>query len=104
LVVLDLYSGTGAMGIEALSRGAGRAIFVENDAGALLALKENLGRLGIVDQATVLETTVERARPRLVKLAPFDLVIADAPWRIAQEAAELVARQSRRLVATDGRV
>jgi 16S rRNA (guanine(966)-N(2))-methyltransferase RsmD len=104
LVVLDLYSGTGAMGIEALSRGAARATFVENDAAALRALKENLGRLGIVDQATVLETTVERARPRLVKLAPFDLVVADAPWRIAQEAAELVARQTRGLVASDGRV
>jgi 16S rRNA (guanine966-N2)-methyltransferase len=104
LVVLDLYSGTGAMGIEALSRGATRAIFVEHDGGALRALKDNLGRLGIAGQATVLETTVEHARPRLAKLAPFDLVIADAPWRIAQEAAELVARQTRGLIASEGRV
>ncbi len=104
LVVLDLYSGTGAMGIEALSRGATRAVFVESDAGALRALRDNLTRLGITGQATVLETTVERARPHLAKLSPFDLVIADAPWRIAQEAAELVAQQSRGLVASDGRV
>src|SRR5215471_10087057 len=62
LVVVDLYAGTGAMGIEALSRGAARAIFVESDAGALHALRQNLDHLGIADQATVLETTVERAR------------------------------------------
>jgi 16S rRNA (guanine(966)-N(2))-methyltransferase RsmD len=104
LVVLDLFSGTGAMGIESLSRGAARAVFVESDPGALRALTENLTRLGVTGQATVLATTVERSRPRLEKLAPFDLVIADAPWRIAQEAAELVAQQCRGLVARDGRV
>ena len=105
LVVVDLYAGTGAMGIEALSRGgAARAIFVESDAGALRALRQNLDHLGIADQATVLETTVERAGPRLAKLAPFDLVIADAPWRIAQQAAEVVARLSRGLVTNHGRV
>jgi 16S rRNA (guanine(966)-N(2))-methyltransferase RsmD len=104
LSVLDLYSGTGAMGIESLSRGATRAVFVESDAAALRALKENLTRLGIAEQATVLAATVERSRPRLEKLAPFDLVLADAPWRIAQEAAERVAQVCRGLVATGGRV
>jgi 16S rRNA (guanine966-N2)-methyltransferase len=104
LVVLDLYSGTGAMGIEAISRGATRAVFVESDAGALRALKDNLTRLGIAGQGTVLETTVERARPRIEKLSPFDLVLADAPWPIAQEAAERVAQLCRGLVASDGRV
>ncbi len=104
LSVLDLYAGTGAMGIEALSRGATRAVFVESDAGAQRALRDNLTKLGITGQATVLETTVERAGPRLAKLGPFDLVLADAPWPIAQEAAERVAQLSRGLVARDGRV
>jgi 16S rRNA (guanine(966)-N(2))-methyltransferase RsmD len=104
LSVLDLYAGTGALGIEALSRGAARAVFVEPDAAALRALRDNLTRLGIAGQATVIDTTLERAGPRIQKHAPFDLVMADAPWRIAQEAAERVAQQSRDLVASDGRV
>lgn len=104
LAVLDVYAGTGALGIEALSRGAERAVFVESDAGALRALRDNLTRLGIIGQATVIDATLERAGPRLRKHGPFDLVIADAPWRIAQEAAERVAQQSRGLLASDARV
>ena len=45
--VLDLFAGTGALGIEALSRGAVRAVFVESDAGAVRALTENLAALGL---------------------------------------------------------
>src|ERR1700674_233430 len=45
--VLDLFAGTGALGIEALSRGAGRVVFVERDRAAALALSENLEALGI---------------------------------------------------------
>jgi 16S rRNA (guanine966-N2)-methyltransferase len=104
LMALDLYAGTGAMGIEAISRGARHAVFVEHDPSALRALRDNLARLGIAGQATLLDTTVERSRARLEKLAPFDLVLADAPWPIAQEAAERVAQLCRGLVATDGRV
>ena len=95
LVVVDLYAGTGAMGIEALSRGAARAVFVESDAGALRSLKENLTRLGITGQATVLETTVERARPRLTKLAPFDLVHARAVLMHLPSPGQVVARLAR---------
>jgi 16S rRNA (guanine966-N2)-methyltransferase len=104
LSVLDVYAGTGALGIEALSRGAARAVFVESDAGALRALRDNLTRLGIAGQATVIDTSLERAAPRLQKHAPFDLVVADAPWRIAQEAAERVVEQSRGLLSSDARI
>jgi 16S rRNA (guanine966-N2)-methyltransferase len=104
LSVLDLFAGTGALGIEALSRGAVRAVFVESDAQALRALRENLDRLGIADQATVIDSTVERAGIRLKKHAPFDLVIADAPWRMAQEAAESVVKHSRGLLAEEARI
>src|SRR5512144_2567254 len=90
LRVLDLYAGTGAMGIEALSRGAGHAVFVESDAAAAKAIRDNVERLGLTGQTTLLTAVVERARPRLEKLGPFDLVLADSPWRIAQEAAERV--------------
>src|ERR1022692_5050286 len=47
--VLDLFAGTGALGIEALSRGAARAVFVERDAGALEALRANLVGLGLAE-------------------------------------------------------
>src|SRR5262252_2407171 len=65
LSVLDLYAGTGALGIEALSRGARHAVFVESDAGAVRAIRENLTRLGLAGQTTLVTSTVERARPRL---------------------------------------
>jgi 16S rRNA (guanine966-N2)-methyltransferase len=53
-VVLDCFAGTGSMGLECLSRGAKRAIFVERDRGALRALKENIASLGVGDRAVIL--------------------------------------------------
>src|ERR1700712_2454901 len=54
-VVLDLYAGTGALGIEALSRGAARAVFVDDDKVACQVLRDNLRLLGLSGRATVLE-------------------------------------------------
>ena len=51
--VADLFAGSGAMGIEALSRGASRAVFVESDSSALRAIEENLESTGLADQAVV---------------------------------------------------
>lgn len=51
--VLDLYAGSGAIGIEALSRGAARCDFVEHDRRALAAIRENLGRAGVEDRGSV---------------------------------------------------
>jgi len=53
-VVLDCFSGTGSMGLECLSRGARRALFVERDRGALKGLKENIKALGVEDRAEIL--------------------------------------------------
>lgn len=80
--VLDLFAGTGALGIEALSRGAVHATFVENARPALRALRQNLDALALDDAATeVLPITVERA----LKTAPwppecFDLIFLDPPY------------------------
>ena len=82
-VVLDLFAGTGALGIEALSRGARRATFVERDRVALGAVRANLDRTGLSDRAEVVAGDalefVRRPRPEDVG-APFDLVLLDPPY------------------------
>jgi 16S rRNA (guanine966-N2)-methyltransferase len=52
--VLDCFSGSGSMGLECLSRGAAKAIFIERDRGALKALKQNIADLGVTDRALIL--------------------------------------------------
>jgi 16S rRNA (guanine966-N2)-methyltransferase len=79
--VLDLYAGTGALGLEALSRGAVRAVFVERGKDALAALAHNVRALGQEARARVLAVPVERAvRALLLEGARFDLVFADPPY------------------------
>jgi 16S rRNA (guanine966-N2)-methyltransferase len=102
--VVDVYAGTGAMGIEALSRGARHATFIESDKEAARAIRYNLEALGVLEQATLIESTVEKAGPRLEKRAPFDLVLADPPWDIARDAALAVARLVKPMLAPGARV
>jgi 16S rRNA (guanine(966)-N(2))-methyltransferase RsmD len=78
-VVLDLYAGSGAIGIEALSRGASRCDFVEQDRRALAALRENLGRAGVGDRASVHPFEVSRYLG-LPNPDPCDLVFLDPPY------------------------
>ncbi len=79
--VLDLYAGTGALGIEALSRGAREAVFVERARSALQVLRRNLDELGLRDRSRVVEADLSRGlRPIAAKLGTFDLVLADPPY------------------------
>lgn len=79
--VLDLYAGSGALGIEALSRSDGEATFVEADPQAIEAIRENLDRTRLQDRARVTQARVERWR------APagmtYTLVLADPPYHDA---------------------
>lgn len=75
-VFLDAYAGSGSVGIEALSRGAKRAIFVEKHPKALVALRANLASLGLVHRATVITTAVSRALPN----QPADIIFLDPPY------------------------
>lgn len=77
--VLDLFAGTGAMGIEALSRGAAEVVFVERSPGAVAALGQNLEIAGVTDRARVVTTDVLR----YLEGCPdhFDLAIVDPPYR-----------------------
>jgi 16S rRNA (guanine966-N2)-methyltransferase len=77
-VVLDLFAGTGALGLEALSRGAASACFVENGRIALGLLDQNIGLTGMADRAQVLRRDVRRLS--LVPDAPATLVFMDPPY------------------------
>jgi 16S rRNA (guanine966-N2)-methyltransferase len=78
--VLDLYAGSGALGIEALSRGAAHATFVESSRTALAAIRHNLAELGLYAETTVVPLPVERSRPALKTGAPYGLVFCAPPW------------------------
>ena len=79
--VLDLFAGTGALGIEALSRGASDAVFVERSREALRALRKNLAELELEDRAHVVERDLARGLgSRVLESERFDLVFADPPY------------------------
>lgn len=77
--VLDLYAGTGAIGIEALSRGANHADFVEMTAPAAAVIRENLERTQLSERGAVYRQSVQSYLHR--KTTPYDLLILDPPYR-----------------------
>jgi 16S rRNA (guanine966-N2)-methyltransferase len=102
LRVLDLYAGTGALSLEALSRGAAHATLVEQDAKAAQVIERNARELGCAERCTLLRDDVARALPRLG--GPFDLVFSDPPYalRAARDTVDALARLG--LIAPQGRV
>ena len=102
--VVDLYAGSGALGLEALSRGARHVTLVEADKGAAQVIRKNAAGWGADAQLRVLECPVTRARGALGSIAPIDLVLADPPWKVAQAAALEVARAVVGLLAPGARV
>ncbi len=75
-LVADLYAGSGAIGIEALSRGAARCVFVERDRTALRSLDENIDALGLDDRSRVLRADAMSVAPTI----DADIVFADPPY------------------------
>lgn len=81
--VLDLFAGTGALGIEALSRGAARAVFVDSAPAAVATVRENLRRTKLEERATVRRADALRTvGPAAREEGPFDLVLVDPPYRL----------------------
>lgn len=98
--VLDLYAGSGALGIEALSRGAESAVFVERDARAIAAVERNLAAVGV--EATVLRQDVLRFLARAD--GTWDLVFCDPPYDSASRLAGPLAERLPALIADDARI
>jgi 16S rRNA (guanine(966)-N(2))-methyltransferase RsmD len=79
--VLDLFAGSGAAGIEALSRGAARAVFVDRDAAAIRTIRANLERTGLTERADVRAgDALAYLRADAGRAGPFDLVVVDPPY------------------------
>jgi 16S rRNA (guanine966-N2)-methyltransferase len=98
--VLDLYAGSGALGIEALSRGAGNAVFVERDAQAVAAIERNLAAVGV--EANLVRQDVVRFLARAD--GAFDLVFCDPPYDSAAGLAGPLAEHLPALCAEDARI
>lgn len=97
--VLDLFAGSGALGLEALSRGAAEVAFCESDAKAVSVIKGNLATIGA--RAVVWAGPVERTLAA-VKGAPFDLVLADPPYPLEAPAIEAFLDQLTKGWLSDG--
>jgi 16S rRNA (guanine966-N2)-methyltransferase len=78
LVVADLFAGSGALGLEALSRGAAHCLFVDSDAEAIRAIRRNCEALGASDRVDVRHQRAEQSAP---PVKPCDLIFLDPPYR-----------------------
>jgi len=87
VIFADAYAGTGAVGIEALSRGAARAIFIEQSRIAAIVIRENLKALGIESRARVLHGRVTA----MLKKVRADIVFLDPPYELEREYASALA-------------
>jgi 16S rRNA (guanine966-N2)-methyltransferase len=98
--VLDLYAGSGAMGLEALSRGAASVVFVESDPDAVRAIERNLDKLRLTG-ATVLRATATTGLAQEAAAGrKYDLVLADPPYAMTDF--DPLARYFSRVLAEDG--
>ncbi len=88
--VMDAFAGTGALGIEALSRGAAHVTFVERDRRAIALIGENLGRCGIVEGYAMIRGGIE-AFAQAAPTRPFDVILLDPPYEQPDLCATLTA-------------
>ena len=98
--VLDLYAGSGAMGLEALSRGATAVVFVESDPEAVRAIERNLDKLGLTGARVVRHDVVTGLGQEVGAARKYDLVLADPPYDMTDY--DSLSRYLSRVLADDG--
>ena len=100
--VLDGFAGTGAVGLEAMSRGARSVTFVEHDTRALAPLRENVARCGVENACAIIRGDFLGLTERRPDIGTFDLVLLDPPYDFHDLGAVLA--QAARVVAPGGRI
>jgi 16S rRNA (guanine966-N2)-methyltransferase len=98
--VLDLYAGSGAMGLEALSRGARLAVFVEADPDAVQAIERNLDKLRLTGATVLRRDAVSGLAQEVTAGRKYDLVLADPPYAMTNY--DSLARYLPRVLSGDG--
>ena len=102
--VLDLFAGSGALGFEALSRGAANVVFADRSPAVLATLRDNAERLGVLDAVSLRRGEAGAVLRRLAGGHPFDLVFLDPPYASDRLAVALAALVSLGLLAGDALV
>ncbi|HEY3551843.1 MAG TPA: 16S rRNA (guanine(966)-N(2))-methyltransferase RsmD [Gaiellaceae bacterium] len=100
--VLDLFAGSGALGIEALSRGAASAVFVEHDLDAVHAIERNLDGLRLTGGRVVRGDVVRTVAQEVTAGAKYDLVLVDPPYGMLTDIQPRLARHLPTLLSVDG--
>jgi 16S rRNA (guanine966-N2)-methyltransferase len=100
--VLDLFAGSGALGIEALSRGAASAVFVEHDPDALRTIEHNLDRLRLTGARVVRGDVLRAIAQEANAGAKYDLVLVDPPYGMLTDIQPRLARHLPQLLTADG--
>src|SRR4051794_41666142 len=90
--VLDLYAGSGALGLEALSRGAAQAVFVDSDRDACRAIERNLDKLRLTGAVVVCSDAARALASEAVAGRIFDLVLVDPPYRLFSAVEPVLSR------------
>lgn len=102
--VLDLFAGSGALGFEALSRGAAQVTFVELNVSTAKIIEKNAHELKVKDRCKIIIESVEKVWPTLEKQGPFDIILVDPPYSEGWEEKLLKGASWKALLATDGRL
>ncbi len=103
LTVLDCYAGTGALGLEAVSRGATRAVLVDSGREALALCRQNVDALGFAEQVEIVAAPVEKGLAQLASRGlRFELVFSDPPYKLAAGTRVLEQLEALQLVGEGG--
>jgi 16S rRNA (guanine(966)-N(2))-methyltransferase RsmD len=100
--VLDLFAGSGAMGLEALSRGAGRAVFVETDRDACRAIEGNLDKLRVTGAIVLQRDAMRVLAEEAARGRRYDLVLVDPPYEMFNSLQDGLSRHLPAVLAPDG--